>query len=87
MHQQSLLIKQKVLGSNHLDVSTSLDNIASIIYDQGNFNQALTLYQEVLKIRKSNYKEDNLSIAVTLHNLACAYHNLKNYDEALRLQK
>jgi tetratricopeptide (TPR) repeat protein len=41
---------EKTLGPDHLDVATSLNNLASLYYTQGQYSQAKPLYKRALAI-------------------------------------
>jgi tetratricopeptide (TPR) repeat protein len=50
---RSLMINEKVLGPDHPDVATSLNNLASLYNTQGKYAEAEPLYKRSLAIRKS----------------------------------
>ena len=50
LYQQALALRQKLLGDDHPDVATSLNNLASLYYSQGKYKEAEPLYQQALNI-------------------------------------
>jgi tetratricopeptide (TPR) repeat protein len=58
------------LGENHPDYATSLNNLAALYGDMGNYAQAEPLYKQVLVIRKKILSEEHPDNAISLNNLA-----------------
>jgi len=43
-------LRKRLLGDNHPDVATSLNNLAALYYSQGRYTEAEPLYREAIKI-------------------------------------
>jgi tetratricopeptide (TPR) repeat protein len=85
LYQRALAINEQVLGHEHPDTATSLNNLA-VLYDaQGNYSEALPLYQRALAIYEQVLGPEHPKTALSLNNLAYFYHNQGNYSEALPL--
>ena len=72
-------IKLQLLGSKHPDYATSLNYLAMCYADIGNYEEALTLYKEVVKIRLQVLGDIHPDYAASLNNLALTYVNTANY--------
>jgi tetratricopeptide (TPR) repeat protein len=47
-----LAIREKVLGKEHSNVANSLNNLATLYQEMGNYSQAEPLFQRSLAIRE-----------------------------------
>ena len=79
---QALTIRQKVLGSEHLDIAESLNELAELYREQGKYTEAEPLYQEALTIREHILGPEHPDVATSLNNLARPYHHQARYKEA-----
>ena len=52
LFERALAIWETALGPEHPDVATSLNNLAMLYYDQGQYAKAEPLYQRALAIRE-----------------------------------
>ena len=77
-----LAIREKALGPVHLDVGTSLNNLALLYYAQGKYDRAEPLYQRSLAIREKALGPDHLDVGTSLNNLALLYYAQGKYDRA-----
>src|SRR5207302_1473056 len=68
----------------HPDYATSLNNLACVCDDQGNFAKAEPLYVEALAIRKQALGEKHPDYAPSLNNLAHRYAAQRNAANADR---
>ena len=70
------------LGQNHLDVATSLNNLAVLYNFQGRYAEAEPLYLEALTLREQLVGENHPLVATSLNNLAELYRSQGRYAEA-----
>ena len=68
-----------------LKVADCYEEIASQAYEEGNYNDALTIQKKVVEIRKKLLGEEHPDYADALSNLASYYSKLGNYTEEIRL--
>jgi tetratricopeptide (TPR) repeat protein len=50
-YERALAIVEQVLGPTHPDTARSLNNLASLLYDEGNSAQAIPLMERAVAIR------------------------------------
>ncbi|MBE9129626.1 tetratricopeptide repeat protein [Coleofasciculus sp. LEGE 07092] len=79
---QCLAIAKAALGEDHLDVSTSLNNLAGLYYCQERYREAQSLYQQALDLRKRLLGAHHIDVATSLNNLASVYYAQGCYSEA-----
>lgn len=83
--QQSLEIRERIFGSNHLDVAASLDGLAVVYGMQGRYSESETLHLQALKIREEKLGENHPEVAMSLDGLAWLYQEQQRYDEAIAM--
>ena len=64
---------EKVLGPQHPDVATTLNNLAGLYRQMGDYEKALPLYQRALEISEKVLGPQHPDVATTLNNLAGLY--------------
>ncbi|MEG4114145.1 MULTISPECIES: CHAT domain-containing tetratricopeptide repeat protein, partial [unclassified Microcoleus] len=82
LYQRSLTIREKLFGSEHPDVAASLNNLAEMYRQMGNYAQAEPLYQRSLTIREKLFGSEHPDVAGSLNNLAEMYRQMGNYRQA-----
>jgi len=80
--QRALEIRERILGANHPNVSTSLNNLAELYRGQGNYAEAEPLYQRSLSIYEATFGANHPAVATSLNNLAGLYQDQGNYAQA-----
>ena len=63
-------IRQQVLGAEHPDVATSLNNLALLYKSQGRYTEAEPLYIQALDMIKKLLGAEHPDVATSLNNLA-----------------
>jgi tetratricopeptide (TPR) repeat protein len=63
-----LEIREKLLGKEHPDVATSLNNLASLYYSQGKYAEAEPLYQRAIAILIATLGENHPNIQTVRKN-------------------
>jgi CHAT domain-containing protein/tetratricopeptide (TPR) repeat protein len=64
---------REVLGENHLLYATSLNNLATLYRDTGDYARAEPLYRQALTIRRQTLGEGHPDYAISLSSLATLY--------------
>lgn len=68
---------------DNLGISVTTHNLGVSFQNQGNFDEAINLYNQSLKIKKE--MGNNSGIAITLYQLGMIHQYQGNYDEAVNL--
>jgi TolB-like protein/class 3 adenylate cyclase/Flp pilus assembly protein TadD len=68
--RDALAIRESALGAEHPDTATSLNNLADLLRDQGDFAGARPLHQRALAIRERVLGPAHPDTATSLNNLA-----------------
>ncbi len=79
---QALELMRKVLGGEHPNVATSLNNLAELYYSQGRYEEAEPLSFQALELRRKLIGGEHPDIAASLNNLAGLYSSQARYEEA-----
>ena len=85
--RQGLLIREAILGEDHPQVATSLNNLAFVNSELGSYAQALPLYERCIRIWEKALGPEHPTLASGLHNLAMLHRSLGQYSEAMPLVK
>jgi tetratricopeptide (TPR) repeat protein len=70
LFERALAIQEKVLGSEHTDTATSLNNLGRLLRDQGDFTAARPLLERALAICEKVLGPEHPDTATSLNNLA-----------------
>ena len=80
--------QRRRLEPNSIGLALTLQNIADIVYSEGNMPEAIEILREALEIKESQESPDDLSIANTLSFLATAQHEYGQVEAArLRFER
>ena len=82
LYQRALAIFEKVLGPEHPDVASSLNNLAALYEDQGRYAEAQPLFRRALAVNEKVLGPDHPDVATSLNNLAALYDDEGNYAQA-----
>jgi nucleoside phosphorylase/Tfp pilus assembly protein PilF len=80
--QQALTIQEQVLGAEHPDTLTILDNLAAVYNKLDKYEQAVLLLQRALAIQEQVLGAEHPDVATSLNSLAAVYNNQGNYKQA-----
>jgi CHAT domain-containing protein/Flp pilus assembly protein TadD len=80
--ERTLKIREKILGPEHRDVGTALNNLAIVYRDKSDYARAEPLYQRALAVREKALGQWHPEVAATLSNLALLYSDRGEYAEA-----
>ncbi|MDR2870667.1 MAG: tetratricopeptide repeat protein, partial [Deferribacteraceae bacterium] len=78
-----LLIREKLLGAEHLDTADSYNDVACIYSDQGDYAKALEYHQKSLKIRESVLGIEHPNTALSYNSIGLVYSAQGDYVKAL----
>jgi len=80
--QEALAIRKEVLGEEHPDYATSLNNLAGLYHAMGDYARAEPLYRQAMEIEKKVLGEVHPDYAISLNNLALLYKSMGDYARA-----
>jgi len=70
LFERALAIKEKALGPEHPETATSLNNLALLLWEQGDYSAPRPLYERTLAIYDKALGPEHPSTAMSLNNLA-----------------
>ena len=77
-----MTIDEEVLGKDHKDVATDLNNLATALGDAGRHDEAKPLYERAIKIAEEAFGEDHPEVSANLNNYAVMLYNMGEYSTA-----
>jgi tetratricopeptide (TPR) repeat protein len=84
----SVVVQQVMdLGSKHPDTPTSVNNLASVLQDQGKNEEAEKMYQQVVKGYEKTLGEDHPKTISAINNLAIMLRRRGRLDEAAAIMQ
>jgi len=86
-YQKSLVIYEKVRGTNHSDTATSYNNIGAVYQAQGVYDKALVFYKKSLAIREEVLGTMHPDTATSYNNIGMVYKSKGEYDKALEFHQ
>jgi len=81
-----LAIREKALGPDHSFVAESLNGLALLRSEKGQYTQAEPLFRRSLAIREKALGPDHPDVAASLENLARLYRATKREKDAQELE-
>jgi tetratricopeptide (TPR) repeat protein len=81
-YKLALVKTQQLVGDNHPNFATAMNNLALFYLEKNSYSKAETLLIKVLKQRVMFLGEEHLDIANVQHNLAYLYDSQGRYSEA-----
>jgi tetratricopeptide (TPR) repeat protein len=85
--EEALNTAIKAFGENHIQVATSLNNLAAFYKSQGKFAEAEPLYTKALSIWETNLGKGHPDVGSCLNNLGDLYFSCAKYDESEKCYK
>ena len=81
-YETVLLIKQYVDGPRHITVGTTLNNIGSVHFMEGNRLEAIIAYRKARKILREHFGLEHLDICVVSSNIGDVFYQLGQWRQA-----
>jgi len=79
---QALQIREQALGTEHLEVADTLNELALVYWLQSTYEQAEPLHVRALQIREQHLGKEHITVAKSLNNLAAVYQRQGKYKES-----
>ncbi|HEY1852906.1 MAG TPA: tetratricopeptide repeat protein, partial [Candidatus Binataceae bacterium] len=83
--RRALAIREEVLGPKHLDTAASLNNLAALLQDRGDYPASRLFLQKALAIHEEVLGPKHPETASSLHHLASAVSDQGDYAAAKSL--
>ena len=87
LYGRALSIRERVLGPEHCEVASSLNNLAELYRTQGRYAEAEPLYERALAILEKALGPEHPQVATCLNNLARLYQKQGEYPKAKPLHE
>jgi CHAT domain-containing protein/TolA-binding protein len=87
LHRRALAIREKVLGPEHPDTATSLNNLAEVLLRKRDYDAAEPLFRRALAIREKVLGADRTETAVSMNDLGFLLANKHEAAEAETLYR
>jgi hypothetical protein len=85
--RQALAVRRRVLGEDHPDTLTSMNNLAETLRSQGDLGAARRLQEQALAVRRRVLGEDHPDTLTSMNNLALVLYNQSDLGAARGLQE
>jgi serine/threonine protein kinase len=87
MCRDALIVRRKLLGPDHFDISISLHRMAVVYRQQGRYDLALSTYQDALSMNQRLFGEDHPEMAYNLTDMAVVYRAMGEPERGLPLAR
>ncbi len=84
--ERAVELRQRVLGEDHRDTLTSMNDLADLHRRQGKYAQAETVYTKVLEVERRVLGEEHPNTLATMNDLALLYTDQGKYVQAEQLR-
>lgn len=75
-------VKEKVLGSDHIELANTLNSLAELYYSLGRYKEGMPLSEKIMTIYAQVFGKEHLGLAMIANYLALIYHGQKDYERA-----
>ncbi|KAK3937548.1 hypothetical protein QBC46DRAFT_460804 [Diplogelasinospora grovesii] len=82
---QVMETRKTKLGADHPDTLTSINNLASTLWNQGRWEEAEKLFVQVMETSKTKLRADYPDMLMSMANLASTYRKQGRWEEAEKL--
>ena len=72
-YEWALKIQKQQLGTNHVDVASSYNNLGTVYSKTGDLEKAEEYYEWALEIKKEQLGANHVSVATSYSNLGTVY--------------
>ena len=78
-------MKENILGVEHPDYLSTKQNIAGVCFKMGQFQKAVSQYNECLTMREKIFGVEHPDYLTTKHNIAGVFQGMGQLQKALEL--
>ena len=87
MYRQALELREKVLGKEHPDTLTSMNNLAGALRGQGKYEEAEQMHRQALELTEKVLGKEHPDTLTSMNNLAGALRGQGKYEEAEQMHR
>ena len=87
MHQETLELKENVLGRDHPFTLGSMNNLALLLNKQGKDEKAETMHRETLELRERVLGKEHPDTLTSMNNLALVFHSQGKYRQTEEMHR
>jgi len=81
-HRAALATERRLLGSDDARIATSVNNVAVVLGERGNWAAAEPLHREALEIMRRIRGQEHIEVAAAMRTLATVLESQNKFDEA-----
>jgi tetratricopeptide (TPR) repeat protein len=82
LNRRALETQERVLGREHPDTLRSVNNLASLLDNKGDYDGAEPLYRRALEVRECVLGREHPDTLISVNSLAFLLYNKGDYDGA-----
>ncbi|KAI1322280.1 hypothetical protein F5Y16DRAFT_413326 [Xylariaceae sp. FL0255] len=87
LYQQTLELKEEVLGREHPSILGSINNLAEVLRSQGKYEEAEKINREILRLREKVLGRKHPDTLASMNNLANVLDNQGKYEKAEKIHR
>ncbi|RKL04917.1 hypothetical protein BFJ70_g17166 [Fusarium oxysporum] len=87
LYRETLEAREKVLGKEHPDTLSSMNNLALVLRKIGKYEEAEKMHRETLEAREKVLGKEHPSTLSSMNNLALVLGNMGEYEEAEKMHR
>ncbi|CUS09496.1 unnamed protein product, partial [Tuber aestivum] len=87
MHRHALEGREKILGPDHPDTLTSVNNLALVLREQGKYGESEKMHRHALEGREKILGPDHPNTLTSVNNLALVLHGQGKYDKSEKMHR
>ena len=82
IYQQTLHLKETVLGEDNTSILESINNLTILLSNQGKYTEAEAIYRQILQLKATVLRNDHSDMLARINNLAISLYSQGKYAEA-----
>jgi tetratricopeptide (TPR) repeat protein len=87
MYQRALESRERVLGPEHADTLTSMDDLAAVLYSQDKYEAAEEMYRRILELRERVLGPEHADTLTSMDDLAVVLRVQGKYEAAEEMRR
>jgi tetratricopeptide (TPR) repeat protein len=87
LYRQSVELRRKLSGEGHPRLATAMHNLATLLRDKGDYDEAGVLFRQSLEMRRKLLSDEHPQVGASLHSLAVLLYLKGERNEAEKTQR